>query len=178
MFWVSGNLLKSLATGPKQKGVEQLLIVKKQWSQLVWKSKNQMHVGNGQQLPFTGGQPLPAGIAETPWAMPIAATVVRDGHDMAASGTTVAVPTECCRTTVLDGKEHLAVQPCQPRPLSLDEAFACRSNDVSHLEGWSCHFFRFFRERRALDRSDTGSSSSGFGQARRCRWDRCRYTVV
>ncbi len=105
--------------------------------------------------------------------MSIAATIVRDGYDMAASGTTVAMPTERRRATVFDGKKHLAMQPGQPRPLSLDETFACRSNDVSHLQGWLCHCFRFFRERAALVRSP-GSASSGFGQARMWRWDKCR----
>jgi hypothetical protein len=51
--------------------------------------------------------------------------------------------------------------------LSFDEAFACRSNDVSHLQGRLIHGSRFFLERLTLDRSDTASSSSGFGQA--CR---------
>ena len=141
--------------------------MKDQWSQRVGEGKDHMHVGNGQEFLLTGGQPLVAGVGQTLRAMPIAAAVVGDGHGMTASGTTIPVTAERCRTTVFDGKEHLAVQPCQPRPLSLDEVFACRANDVSHLEGWLVHFFRFFRERLTLDRSDTASTSSGFGQARR-----------
>ena len=47
--------------------------------------KDQMHVGNGQEFPLTGRQPLLAGIVQTLRAMPVAAAVVRDGDDMTAS---------------------------------------------------------------------------------------------
>ena len=162
-----GNFQESCSAGSKQKAVEKLLVVEEEKIQLVRKGKDQVHIGNIQEFPLAGGQPLPAGIAETPRTMPIAAAVVRDGDDMAARTTAVAVPAKGCRATVLDGVEHLAVQPGHPRPLSFDEAFACRSNDVSHLQGRLIHGSRFFLERLTLDRSDTASSSSGFGQARR-----------
>ena len=160
-----GNFQESCSAGSKQKAVEKLLVVEDQRSQPVGNGKDQVHIGNIQEFLLARGQPLPAGIAETPRAMPIAAAVVRDGDDMAARTTTIAVPAKSCRATVLDGVEHLAVQPGHPRALSFDEAFACRSNDVSHLQRRPIHGSRFFLERLTPDRSDTASSSSGFGQA-------------
>jgi len=85
-----------------------------------------------------------SGIAQTLRAMPIAAAAVGDGDDMAASGTTIAVATECRRAAVCDGKEHFALQPGQPRPMSFDEAFARPPNDVSPSRDGSFTTFRFF----------------------------------
>ena len=167
MIRIRCDLKESCSAGSKQEGIEKLLVVEDQRSQPVGNGKDQVHVGNIQEFPLTGGQPLPAGIAETPRTMPVAAAVVGDGDDMAACRTTIAVPTQCRCATVCDGKKHLPVQPGHPGALSSDEALACRPNDVSHLEGRLGHCFRFFRERLALDRPDTASSSSGFGQARR-----------
>jgi hypothetical protein len=41
----------------------------------------------------------------------------------------------------LDGREHLQVTARQPRPVAIDETFACCANDVGHLEGWPGHAF-------------------------------------
>jgi len=86
---------------------------------------------------------------------------------MTASYTTIPVASERCCSATLDGSKHLQVQPCQPKSLFLDEVFACRPNDIGHLDSWPIHCSRFFRERLAFAKSDTPSSSSGFGQA--CR---------
>jgi hypothetical protein len=53
----------------------------------------------------------------------------------------VPVATECRRATPFDGREHLPMQPCQPRPMFDDEVFACRSNVVRHFEGRPIHCF-------------------------------------
>jgi hypothetical protein len=86
---------------------------------------------------------------------------------MAATSTLVPVAAERCCTTALNGREHFQVQPCQPRPVFLDEALACRVNDVGHLQRWPLHFVGFLRERFVLAASETGSASSGFATA--CR---------
>jgi hypothetical protein len=73
--------------------------------------------------------------------MPIAAAIVGDGLGFTAPGTTISVTAKRRRATAFNGRKHLAVQSCQPRPLFFDEVFACRSNDISHLDGWLFHCF-------------------------------------
>ena len=51
------------------------------------------------------------------------------------------MPAERRRTTAFDGGEHFQVQPVQPRSLLINEAFACRANDIGHLEWRPFHFF-------------------------------------
>jgi hypothetical protein len=56
----------------------------------------------------------------------------------------------------------------------LDEAFACRANDVGHLEGRPDHLGCFLPERFTSATPDTASASSGFGQACKWRRDKCK----
>jgi len=109
VFRVDGSLQESCRARSKQQAIEKLLVVQDQGSEPVGKRKNQVHVRNVQEFLLAGSQPPPAGIAETPRAMPVAAAVIGDGHDMAASGTTVAVPAERRRATAYDGGQHLPV---------------------------------------------------------------------
>src|SRR3974390_1543739 len=95
-----GNFQESCSAGSKQKAVEKLLGVAGEKIQLVRKRKDEVHIGNIQEFLLARGQPLPAGIAETPRTMSVAAAVVGDGDDMAARGTTAAVPAKTCRATV------------------------------------------------------------------------------
>src|SRR4029077_18652629 len=77
---------------------------------------------------------------------PHKATVIRDGRGVAASQTSVLVPTERCRATALDGGEHFQVQSVEPRLIFVDEAFAYRANDIGHLDGWPLHFLCSLRD--------------------------------
>ena len=90
-----------------------------------------------------------------------------DGHGMAAARTLVAVAAERRRATAFNGREHFQVQPSQPRSMFLDEAPACRANDIGHLQRWPLHFCRFLCELFASAASETGSASSGLVTA--CR---------
>src|SRR3990172_6408719 len=162
MFRISGDLQESRSAGSKQQGIQKPLVVEGQRSQRVRKREDHMYIGNSQEFSLAGGQPLVASVRPTLRTMAVAAGVVGDGHGMTAARTTVPVTAERCRAAAFDGREHSSVQPCQPRPLFLDEVFACRANDVGHLEGWPVHFCCFLRERLTLARSETASPSSGF----------------
>jgi hypothetical protein len=136
---ISGNLKESCGAGAKQEGIDEFLVVEDQRSQSVGECKDNMHVGNGQKFLLTGGQPLVASVGQTLRTMPVPAAVVRDGHGVTASGATIPVTAERRGTTVFNGSEHLSMQSRQPRPMSLDEVLACRSDDISHLDGWLIH---------------------------------------
>jgi hypothetical protein len=133
VFRIGGNLQESCGAGSEQERVNQLLVMKRQRSNCVGNRKNQMHVGNGEEFPLAGRQPLLPGMVQTLRTMPVPAAVVRDGRDLTASSTTVPVPSKRCRPATLDARKHFEVQDCQPGPMFLDEAFTCRANDVRHL---------------------------------------------
>ncbi len=66
---------------------------------------------------------------------------------VATASTVVAVSAEGCRATAFDSREHLQVQPRQPRSILVDEASAYRANDIGHLQGWPLHFLCSLRDR-------------------------------
>ena len=68
---------------------------------------------------------------------------------MAASGALIEMTAQRCRTTVLDGPQHLELLPAQMPLGSLDEAIARGTDDVGHLQGGRLHLFFFSRERLA-----------------------------
>ena len=47
----------------------------------------------------------------------------------------------------LDGPQHAEMLPAQPGSILLDEAFACRTDDIGHLEGWLIHLLCSLRDR-------------------------------
>ena len=167
VFRIRSDLQKGCSAGSKQQGVDQLLIVKCQRRKCVWNRKDQMHVGNVQKLPLTSGQPPLPGVVETLRTMSITAAVVRDGDDVTALRTTVSMASECGCPAAHNCRQHLSVQSGHPGLLFLKEVFTCRSYNIGHLQGRPIHCSRFFRDRLVLVRSKTGSSSSGFGQARK-----------
>src|SRR5580704_7902130 len=93
--------------------------------------------------------------------MAVAATVIRDGRGVAASQTSVPVPAERRCATALDGGEHLEVQSVEPRLIFVDEASACRANDVGHLDGWPLHFLCSLRDRFTRSVLESLALSSG-----------------
>jgi hypothetical protein len=55
---------------------------------------------------------------------------------MAAARTLIDVTAERSTTAALDRPQHTDMLPAQPRSILLDKAFACRTKDIGHLEGW------------------------------------------
>jgi len=101
-------------------------------------SEDYMNIRDREKLSLARGKPLVAGIGLTLRAMAVTAGVVGDGF-VATAGTPIFVAAERCRAAALDGGEHLAVQPCQPRTVIIDELLTGCAHDVGHLEGWPDH---------------------------------------
>jgi hypothetical protein len=85
--------LQGLRTGAEQEVIEDLLVLQRQWGELVRQSKDNMDIGDGQKFILPSHDPLVASAALALWAMAIAATVIRDGA-IATARALVAMPTE------------------------------------------------------------------------------------
>jgi hypothetical protein len=76
MLGVEGNFQKSFRTGAEQEVIEDLLVLQRQWGELVRQSKDNVDIGDGQKFTLPGRNPLVASAALTLWAMAITATVI------------------------------------------------------------------------------------------------------
>src|SRR5438128_3409772 len=90
---ISGNLLQGLGTGAEQEVIEDLLVLQRQWGELVRESEDNMDIGDGQKFTLPSDDPLVASATLTLGAMAVAATVIRDGA-IATARALVAMPTE------------------------------------------------------------------------------------
>jgi hypothetical protein len=173
MFGFGGYFQKGFGTGAEQEVIEDPLVLQDELGELVGKGEDNMDVGDRQEFVLASRDPFIAGSALAFWAMPIAATVERDGA-IAAARALVTVPAQSRRATACDGTEDFAVGAVDPAEIILDEALALGANDVGHLEEGPSHYFLSLRERGTASRLVTSSASSGLGIAWRCLCERCR----
>jgi len=80
-------------TGAEQEVIEDLLVLQRQWGELVRQSEDNMDIGNRQEFTLPSHDPLVASAALTFWAMAIATTVVGDGA-IATARALIAMPAE------------------------------------------------------------------------------------
>src|SRR5205823_1562754 len=90
---ISGYLEQGLGTGAEQEVIEDLLVLQRQWGELVRQSKDNMDIGDGQKFTLPSQDPLIASAALTLGAMAITATVIR-GSAIATARALVAMPAE------------------------------------------------------------------------------------
>src|SRR6266576_2852097 len=170
---ISGYLEQGLGTGAEQEVIEDLLVLQRQWGELVRQSKDNMDIGDGQKFTLPSQDPLIASAALTLGAMAITATVIRGGA-IATARALITMPTECRRAAAGDRAQYFPVSPVDPTEVVLNEAIALGANDIGHLEEGPSHFFLSLRERGTPSRLETSRASSGLGIARRCLGERCR----
>jgi hypothetical protein len=70
---ISGHLLQGLGTGAEQEVIENLLVLQRQWGELVRESEDNMDIGNRQKFVLTSQDPFVASATLTLGAMAIAA---------------------------------------------------------------------------------------------------------
>ena len=87
-----------------------------------------MDVGRGEQFAAPCLDPAFASARLTLWAMAIAATVIRDGGTMSATGALIDVTAESGGATARDGEQDLDMGPADPRAVALDESSSCTAN--------------------------------------------------
>jgi hypothetical protein len=73
---ISCYLEQSFGTGAEQEVIENLLVLQRQWGELVRESEDNMDIGNRQKFTLTSQNPLVASTALTLGAMAIAAAVI------------------------------------------------------------------------------------------------------
>src|SRR5580704_13085217 len=170
---IAGDLLSGLGTGAEQEVIEDLLVLQRQWGELVRQSEDNMDIGNRQKFDLPSHNPLVASAALTLGAMAIPATVIRGGA-IATARALITMPTECRGAAASDGAQHFPVGPVDPAEVVLQEAIALGANDIGDLEEGPSHFLFSLRERWTPSRLETCSASSGLGMAWRCLRERCR----
>src|SRR5208282_1560097 len=170
---ISGYLLQGLGAGAKQEVIEDLLVLQRQWGELVRQSEDNMDVGDRQKFTLPSQDPLVASAALALWAMAITAAVVRGGA-IATARALIAMPAESRRAAASDRTQYFPVDPVDPAEVILNEAIALGTNDIGHLEEGPSHFFLSLRERGTPSRPDISRVSSGLGMACRCLRERWR----
>jgi hypothetical protein len=90
---IPGYLEQGLGTGAKQEVIEDLLVLQRQWGELVRESKDNMDIGNRQKFILPSYDPFVTSAVLTLRAMAIAAAVIRGGA-IAAVRALIAMPTE------------------------------------------------------------------------------------
>jgi hypothetical protein len=60
--------------------------------------------------------------------MAIAATVIRDGGAMSATGALIDMAAECGGATAHDSEQDLDMGPAKPGSVALDESSSCTAN--------------------------------------------------
>src|SRR6266851_10239357 len=72
---IAGHLEQGLGTGAEQEVIEDLLVLQRQWGELVRQSKDNVDIGDGQKFTLPSQDPLVASAALTLGAMATATTV-------------------------------------------------------------------------------------------------------
>ena len=75
VFGISGYLEKGLRTGAEQEVIEDLLVLQRQWGELVRQGEDNVDVGDRQEFVLASGDPLVTSSALTLGAMAIATTI-------------------------------------------------------------------------------------------------------
>ena len=168
-----GDLEERRRARVEEQVVDDAFVLQGQPGEGVRQGEDDVGVPDRQQLALALGEPLVSRVRQAFRAVPIATRVERDGA-MSASGTAIEMPAQGGGPTALDRAQDTKVLRGQPGAMGLDETCAVSTNDVSHLEGWPGHRFRFRRVRRTVSAPEIGIASSGLATACRCRCDKCR----
>ena len=179
MARVGGDLPQRRRTRLKQPGVQLRGVAITQRQQRMRQRKDDMHVGDVEELALSGRQPAGARLRLTLRTVSIATRVIRD-RPMSAGATLIDMAAECGGAASCQRAENGPLLHAEPRML-VEKVLTLRVEDIGHLHGRPAHDSVGFRLRR--DRGTTGggvtcSCSRGLGAAWRWRRERWRYTVV
>ena len=75
MARISCYLEQGFRTGAEQEVIENLLVLQRQWGELVRQSKDNVDIGDGEKFTLPSQDPLVASAALTLWAMAITTTI-------------------------------------------------------------------------------------------------------
>jgi hypothetical protein len=136
---IASDFQKGVGTGAEQEIVEDLLVLQDQRRQAAGECEHYVQVAGREKFPTTLFDPLFPSSDLTLWAVAIAATVIRNGGTMPATGALVDMTTECCGTTPRNGQQHFDVLPTEPMAGSFYESISRGADDVGHLQRRPAH---------------------------------------
>jgi len=99
---IAGDLQQGFGAGVKQQVVDQSLVLQCEGSEFSRECEDDVDIVGGQQFLFPCLEPAQAGVALAPWAMPVAARVIRDGS-MSAVRALIAMSTQRGGAAACDG---------------------------------------------------------------------------
>src|SRR5271165_1404240 len=169
MSGIAGDFEKRFCTGSEQQIIDDLFVLQSQRRQLGRQSENDMHVGRGEKFAAPCLKPVFAGTGLTLRAMPVSATVIRDGGAMSTAGALIDMTAECGGATARNGQQDLDMGPADPLAVALEESCSGRADQVGHLQKRPAHELCL-----RPPCAENVSASSGLAVALRCRWERCR----
>src|SRR6266852_6614479 len=135
---IASDFEKGFRTGAKQKVVDDLLVLQRQWCQLTRQGEDHMDVACREKLLATRCEPAVASPCLTLRAVPVAASVVGDGA-MSAASALIEMPAERCGATPPNGQQHFHVLPGNPLMASFDESVSRSADQIGHFERWPVH---------------------------------------
>jgi hypothetical protein len=138
VFRIASDFEESLRAGSEQEIVDDLLILQSQRGQRTREREDHMHVRCRKKFPATLFQPTIARPRLTLWAVPIAATIERDGT-MPAASALIEMAAECGGATPHNGQQHFDVLPGDPLAASFDKCVSRGADEIGHLERWPAH---------------------------------------
>src|ERR1700730_5632100 len=141
---IAGDLQESFAAGVKQQVIDQSLVLQCERSEFPRECEDDMDIAGGQQLSFPRLEPAQAGVALAPWAVPVAARVIRDGR-MSAIRALIAMSTPRGGARRAAGRQRVMASTTfswlsvDPLATALNEGLSCTANDVGHLQRRPAH---------------------------------------
>ena len=99
-----------------------------------------MEVARGKKFSLARGDPLFPRSRLAPWAVPIAAAVIRDGA-MSTAGAAIDMAAECGGATARNGQQDFDMRPADPLAAAPDERDSRAADQVGQLQEWPIHLF-------------------------------------
>ena len=170
MFGITGNGLQGLRHGLKEHSIDYTRILEGEGTELGRKSKDDVAVGDVEELTLTGSKPSGLGTALAFGAVPIPAGIIADLL-VTAVVTLGFVAAEDRRAALRDGLEHPALRRRGHRPITGQIRRPLLLDDVGYFQMRAGHGW-------GAAGAGGGNNSSGLVMVPRACGLTCRYRVV
>src|SRR5450755_2066261 len=121
--------------------VQEFPVLQGERCQFMRQGKDNMDVARGEKLLTTRFEPTVAGVGLTLRAVPVAATVVRDGRTVATVDALIEMPAQGSGATARNGSQHGEVLPGNPPATAFDEGASRGANQIGHLKRRPVHLW-------------------------------------
>src|ERR1019366_4073932 len=119
--------------------VQEFLVLQSERRQFMRQGKDNMDVARREKLLTTRLEPTSTGVGLTLRAVPVAATVARDGRTVATVDALIEMPAQGGGATARNGSQHCEVLPGIPPATAFDEGASRGANQIGHLKRRPVH---------------------------------------